>query len=61
MSREKRALHDRALRRAIAWITARLDEEPDVNRAILIDQASKEFGLTPVQEEFLLRQFGKPA
>jgi hypothetical protein len=39
----------------------RLKEEPNANRGELIDQASREFGLTPLQEEFLYRQFTKPA
>ena len=35
----------------------RLEEEPDANRAELIDLASREFGLSPPQEAFLYRQF----
>jgi len=57
----QRALRDRALERAIEWLSERLQEQPHSNRAELIDQASKEFGLTPLQEDFLYRQFGEAA
>ncbi len=54
-------IEDAALKRAIEWMSDRLKEEPNAKRVELIDQASREFGLTPLQEEFLYRQFGKPA
>lgn len=54
-------IQDAALHRAVEWMSDRLKEEPNANRGELIDQASREFGLTPLQEEFLYRQFGKPA
>jgi hypothetical protein len=50
-------IEEAALQRAIEWMSARLKEEPGANRAELIDQASQQFGLTPLQEEFLYRQF----
>ncbi len=52
-------IEDAALKRAIEWMSDRLREEPDAHRGKLIDQASREFGLTPLQEEFLYRQFSK--
>ena len=54
-------IEDAALKRAIEWMSDRLKEEPSAARPELIDQASREFSLTPLQEEFLYRQFGKPA
>ena len=54
-------IEEAALKRAIEWMSGRLKEEPHAQRAELIDQASREFGLTPLQEEFLYRQFGKLA
>lgn len=54
-------MHDAALQRAIEWMSDRLKEEPNASRGKLIDQASREFGLTPLQEEFLYSQFSKPA
>lgn len=54
-------IEEAALKRAIEWMSGRLKEEPRAQRVELIDQASREFGLTPLQEEFLYRQFSKPA
>ncbi|MCZ7626850.1 MAG: hypothetical protein C3F12_09975 [Candidatus Methylomirabilota bacterium] len=59
--RAQRALRDRALERAIEWLSERIEEQPESNRGKLIDEASKEFNLTPLQEEFLYRQFCKAA
>ena len=58
---EAMTIEDAALKRAIEWMSDRLREEPDTHRGKLIDQASREFGLSPLQEEFLYRQFGTPA
>ncbi len=52
-------IDDAALKKAIEWMSDRLKEEPGANRAGLIDQASKEFDLTPLQEEFLYNQFSR--
>jgi hypothetical protein len=53
MSRHERALQDMKLQRAIRWISDRLQEDPLATRGSLIDAASREFGLSPRQEEFL--------
>ena len=45
------------LRKAVEWITDQLGETPGANRPALIDQASQRFGLSPLQAEFLFRQF----
>ena len=55
------SIEDAALKHAIEWMSDRLKEEPNAKRAELIDQASREFGLSPLQEEFLYSQFGGPA
>jgi hypothetical protein len=44
------------VKRALEWILARLEEEPGTKRSKLIDQAAKEFDLTPLEEDFLQRQ-----
>jgi hypothetical protein len=41
------------------WVSDRQQEEPDAKHGDLIDRASQEFGLTPLQEGFLYRQFGR--
>ncbi len=55
------SMDDAALQHAIEWMSGRLQEEPNANRAELIDHASRQFNLTPLQAEFLYRQFGKRA
>jgi hypothetical protein len=44
------------VKRALEWILAQLDEKPGATRSKLIDQAAREFDLTPLEEEFLQRQ-----
>ena len=52
------------IKRAVQWIDDRLRDDPHANRVRLIDEASKEFDLTPLDEEFLVRHLAtrpKPA
>ena len=44
------------LKRALQWILNRLADDPRAKRSELIDQASREFDLTPLEAEFLYRQ-----
>ncbi len=44
------------LRRALKWLLDRLADDPKANRSELIDQASREFDLTPLEADFLYRQ-----
>jgi hypothetical protein len=60
MGRHERALQDMKLQRAIRWISDRLQENPTANRALLIDAASNQFGLSPRQEEFLQHMYFQP-
>jgi hypothetical protein len=43
------------LKHAIQWISERRTEDPDVNLAKLVDEASFKFDLSPKDSEFLLR------
>jgi hypothetical protein len=45
------------LRKAAEWISDQLRVNPAANRSVLIDQASQRFALSPLQAEFLFRQF----
>jgi len=45
------------LRRALRWLSDRSQEEPKIPRAKLISEASERFDLSPVEEEFLLRDW----
>jgi hypothetical protein len=44
------------VKRALDWILAQLQDEPTAKRSALIDQAAREFDLTPLEEDFLQRQ-----
>jgi len=46
-----------SLRRALRWLSDRRLEDPAAPRAKLIAQASERFDLSPVEEEFLLRDW----
>jgi hypothetical protein len=53
------------VKRALDWILERLADDPHAKRGPLIDQAAREFDLTPLDEDFLYRQLseavkGKP-
>ena len=43
------------IRQAIAWIDERLRAEPAADRVKLVDEASRRFDLTPLDEDFLFR------
>jgi hypothetical protein len=47
------------LRRAVRWLDERGREEPRVDRLKLIGEAAVRFDLTPVDEDFLLRTWGR--
>lgn len=52
------------IKRAVRWIDDRLRDDPHANRVRLIEEASKQFDLTPLDEEFLIRHLAtrpKPA
>jgi hypothetical protein len=44
------------IRRALKWVLDRLADDPKAKRSELIDQASREFDLTPLETDFLYRQ-----
>jgi hypothetical protein len=44
------------VKRALDWILERLADEPDAKRGVLIDEASRQFDLTPLEADFLHRQ-----
>ena len=43
------------VKRALDWILARLADHPNLKRGELIDEASREFDLTPIEADFLYR------
>jgi len=44
------------VKRALQWILARLADDPAAKRSQLIDEASRQFDLTPLEADFLYRQ-----
>jgi hypothetical protein len=49
------------VKRALTWILERLAENPRAKRGELIDEASREFDLTPLEADFLYRQLSEAA
>ena len=44
------------VKRALDWIVEHLTDDPDAKRGLLIDEAAREFDLTPLETDFLYRQ-----
>ena len=44
------------MRRALRWVLDRLADDPTAKRSQLVDAASREFDLTPLEADFLYRQ-----
>ena len=53
-------LDQEALRRALHWLDERRREEPDAPRHRLLDEAALRFNLSPLEAEFLLRNWREP-
>jgi hypothetical protein len=47
------------VKRALDWILDRLRDDPGAKRGGLIDDASREFDLTPLETDFLYRQLSE--
>jgi hypothetical protein len=43
------------VKRALDWILGQLANDPHAKRSALIDQASRQFDLTPLEADFLYR------
>jgi hypothetical protein len=50
------SLGEPKIKRALEWVLGRLADDPGASRAALIDEASREFDLTPLDADFLYRQ-----
>ena len=49
-----------SLRRAFRWLDDRILDEPRADRAKLVGEAAVRFDLTPLEEEFLVRNWARP-
>lgn len=48
---------DSSLENAIKFISGELKLDPGINKAKLIEEASRKFDLTPMQEEYLVNKY----
>lgn len=46
-----------SIRRALRWLDDRVQDDPRADRARLIGEAATRFDLTPLEEDFLLRNW----
>ena len=52
------------IRQAVKWLDEQIQERPGVDRATLVDEASRRFDLSPLDADFLWRHLaerGRPA
>ncbi len=50
------SLGEPKIQRALRWLLDRLADDPRARRSTLIDQAAREFDLTPLETDFLYRK-----
>lgn len=50
------SLGEPKIKRALEWVLDRLADDPKAKRSMLIDEASRQFDLTPLEADFLYRQ-----
>lgn len=48
---------EKGLKDALRWINGELQDNPEANINVLIDRASQQFNLTPLQADFLYREY----
>ena len=53
------ALGEAPIKAAVRWIEEQLRDRPDADRVTLVDEASRRFDLTPLDEDFLVRQLAQ--
>ena len=47
------------IKQAVQWIEDQLRDDPKADRVKLLDEASRRFDLTPLQEDFLFRHLAE--
>ena len=53
------AVGEAPIKQAITWIDEQLHDHPDANRMKLVDEASRRFDLSPLDEDFLVRHLAE--
>ena len=49
------------IKQAVKWIEDQLIDRPDADRLTLVDEASRRFDLSPLDEDFLVRHLAEKA
>jgi hypothetical protein len=49
------AVSEAAIKQALKWIEEQVHDHPDTDRAKLVQEASRRFDLSPLDEDFLVR------
>ena len=47
------------IKQAVTWIDEQLHDRPDADRVKLVDEASRRFDLSPLDEDFLVRHLAE--
>ena len=53
------SLGEAPIKAALQWIEEQLRDRPGADRVTLVDEASRRFDLTPLDEDFLVRQLAQ--
>ena len=53
------AVGEAPIKQAIKWIDEQLHDHPEANRVKLVDEASRRFDLSPLDEDFLVRHLAE--
>ena len=53
------ALGEAPIKAAVGWIEEQLQDRPDADRVTLVEEASRRFDLTPLDDDFLVRHIAQ--
>ncbi len=53
------AVGEAPIKQAVQWIDEQIHDHPDADRMKLVDEASRRFDLSPLDEDFLVRHLAE--
>ena len=53
------AVGETPIKQAVQWIDEQIHDHPDADRMKLVDEASRRFDLSPLDEDFLVRHLAE--
>ena len=53
------AVGEAPIKQAVQWIDEQIHDHPDADRTKLVDEASRRFDLSPLDEDFLVRHLAE--